>query len=97
MLFHANFAARTNQAFPFVWLLRDLAGKQDLDSSLEKLPRRRVLRAYRLCPNPTSGTVKSGRKDPCIVEYNQVIRAQEIGKVTKPAILKHTRGTVYPE
>ncbi len=72
-----------------------MPGKQYLDLSREKLPGRRIPQAHRLGPGSTSLSVEASRKNAGVIEYEQVIRPKHAGKVTKPAILKASRGSVY--
>jgi hypothetical protein len=97
LLSHANFASRANQALPLVWVLRHLSRKQYFDPALEKVLGCWVARAHGLGLSPASGTVEACRKDPCVIEYHEVICPKQIGKVTKPVIVKRTRMTVYPQ
>jgi len=97
LLSHANFASRANQALPLVWILRHLPREQYLDPALEKVVGGWVARAYGLGLCPASGTVEARRKDPRVIEYYEITCPKEIGKVTKPVIVKPTRITVYPE
>jgi hypothetical protein len=90
VLSHVNLAPGADQALPFIRFLRDLPGEQYLDPALEKVAGCRVVRAHRLRFGPASAAVKAGWKDSRVIEHNQVIRPEEIGKVTKHAILQRS-------
>jgi hypothetical protein len=74
-----------------------LLREQHLDPALEKVVGCRVARAQGLGLSPASGTVEACRKDPGVIEYHEIIRPKEIGKVTKPVIAKRPRVMVYLE
>jgi hypothetical protein len=47
--------------------------------------------------SPASGTVEARRKDPRVIEYHEIICPKQIGKVTKPFVMKGSRATAYLE
>jgi len=87
-LAHPNFAAGADQALPFIWFQRYLPGEQHLDLALEEVTGGWIPRAHGLRFGSASPGIEACRKDPRVIEYNQVIRPEQIGKVTKPAILQ---------
>jgi hypothetical protein len=74
-----------------------LSREQDFDPALEKVVGRWVAQAHGLGLSPASRTVEARRKDPRVIEYHEITRPKQIGKVTKPVIVKRTRVTVYPQ
>src|ERR1700690_1382188 len=83
---NSNFPSRPDQALPFVWVLADLVGEQDLDPSAKKVPRGRILRAQRLGTLAAAVAVEAGGEDTSVVEDQEVVGSQEIGEVSKGAI-----------
>jgi hypothetical protein len=71
-----------------------LPGEQYLDHALEKVTRRRVLRAYRLCLSPASPAEKACRKDSGIIEDKQVVWPEQVGEVAKPTVIKRSRAAI---
>ena len=94
---HTNLAPWPDQALPFVGILRYLPGEQYLDPALEKVAGRRISRAHRLRFSPAPPAVEACRKDPCIIQDNQIVCPEQLRKVTKPAILKPSGGAVYSQ
>ncbi len=62
-----------------------------------KLARGRIARAEGLgfCPAPPA--VKAGRKDPRVVEHDQVVRPQKVRKIAKLAVVLSPAGRVSDE
>jgi len=48
-----------------------------------------------LCLSPASSSVEPGGKDPGVIEYDQVVWFEEIRELTKPAVVKFSRGAIY--
>ena len=86
MFADADFATGTNQAFPLVGILMELAGKEDFDAAAEKVASGRAMRAQRLRFKSGSATVETGRKDFCVVEDQEISGPQQIGKTMELAI-----------
>jgi hypothetical protein len=72
-LSYSDLATWPNQAFPFVRNLRYLPRKQNLNLALQKIAGSRVLRAYRLRPAATSPAEQACRKDPRVIQYQEVV------------------------
>ena len=68
MFAYPDLPAGANQALPVVRLAADLAGQQNLISTLQKAVRGWVLRAQRLRPQTAAVPIQPGRKHPRIVE-----------------------------
>ncbi len=65
----------------------DRCGKQYLDPPFQKLPRCGIALTHRLRPRPTPPPIQPGWEYPRIVEYHEIIRSEQFGKFTKPAVL----------
>ena len=72
----ADFAAGPNQAFPIIGLCRKLACQQNFDTAVKKSTGRRIAGADSLCADAHAAAIKPCRKDPGIVEDQQVSGSQ---------------------
>jgi hypothetical protein len=80
--------ARTNEALPFIRSLTYLLRQKNFDAPAQELARCGVPRADRLRFGPTSASIKASRKHAGIVEHDQVIGLQEIGKIPKNSVFQ---------
>src|ERR1700684_4554275 len=92
MFSDADFAAGTHQAFPLVGDGRNLAGKKNLNASLEEVACGRVAGADGLGVRARAAAVKAGRKHAGIVEDDQVAGTKQAGQITELAIGKASGG-----
>src|SRR5271156_3080346 len=82
----ADLAAGTDQAFPIVGLGGKLAREQDLDAAVEEFARRRIMRADSLRAGALAAAIEAGRKDPCVIEDDQVAGPQQFWEFAKQAV-----------
>ena len=103
---YGDFAAGSNETLPFVGIMAKLAGEQDFDAAVEKLAGSRVMRAERLGMEAGAAGVESRGKDSGVVEDDEIVGTQKIGKITKLAVgqcfvsrpnLQQTRGATVGE
>ena len=87
LLANSDLASRTNQTLPLIRNVTELARQENLDSPTEKIARCRILRAQRLGSFPAPPAIEPRWKHPRIVQNQQVIRAQQVGKFAELAIL----------
>src|SRR6266568_7999120 len=80
--------AGSDQALPFIRLLRDLSGQQHLDLALQKLARCRILRADRLRSRSASAAIKARGSDFRVIEDHQIAGIKHLWKVTKTAVFE---------
>src|SRR5262249_219974 len=101
---YADFPARTHQCLPFQG--RNLSCKQDLYPAVEKISRRRILFAHGLGAQTGPAAKESRRKNPAVVQDQEIVRAQEAGKVNELTVFKcavrqaqveHARGAALRE
>src|SRR5215472_9867471 len=76
---HTDLSPRTHQSLP---LQRSkLAGEENFDAAVEKLTRRRVPGADGLGAKTRASPVKTSGKDAAVVHHQQVIGAEQRGKI----------------
>ena len=90
---YANFSSGADQAFPFVGLLLQLPGQQDLDASVQKIARGGILRAERLRFESSTAAIQPRGKDLGVVEDYEIAGTKQVRKFAKPAVLKRSRGS----
>jgi hypothetical protein len=79
--------SRTHQAFPRVWMLGELAGEQDFDSSPQKISGRGIAIAHGLRPRSSAPPVQPCGKDAGVVENDQIRGAKQFGKIVELPIV----------
>jgi hypothetical protein len=93
-LAYADLASRTNQTLPIVGFHRDLARKKNLHFAFQELSRSRIVRTDRLGQASASSPVKTGGKNPRVVEDDQVIGPEQIHELPEFPIMSFPRGTL---
>ena len=93
-LTEADLPSGMDQALPLVRLLGDLAGQQHLDLALEKSLCRRITGANGLRPGPGASAEEPGRKHACVVQNQQIVRAEKIWKICELTVTKCARAPV---
>ena len=83
---HADLSPGPHQALPLVGFARNLPGQEDFDSAPQKISRSRILRAERLRLHAASPAIQARGKDARVVEHDQVVRSQQVGKVPELCI-----------
>ena len=83
-----DLAAGTDQAFPIIRVLLQLASKKDLNAAAEEFARGRVARAQRLRLKTLTAPIEARGKHFGVVEDDEISRVQQAGKITKVAILE---------
>src|SRR5579862_1623554 len=91
MLADGNLAAGSNQAFPLVRILAQLARQQHFYASVKKVTRLGILGADRLRPQASAPAIKAGGKYASVVEHDQVAGPQQLREFAKFAVLKDAR------
>lgn len=86
MLADRDLASRTNQAFPFVGIVSELTGEQNLDTAAKKLAGSRIPRADGLRFKTFAATVEARRKHPRVVENDEIASPEKVGEIAKVAI-----------
>jgi hypothetical protein len=92
LLADCDLAAGTDQALPLIWILRELPSQQNFDTAAEKIPSCGIVRTDRMGLKPGPASVQSRRKHAGIVEYDQIVSPQELGKVAELAVAAASRG-----
>jgi len=96
-LTNTDLSPGADEAFPIVRIDRHLPCEQDFNPAFEEIFRGRISRADYLSFRPASHTIQTRRKDPCVVEHDQVIRAEECRKIAKPDVAHLSRTAIYME
>ncbi len=86
MLADRDLTAGTNQAFPFVGIVPELTGEQNLDASAKKLAGSRIPRADRLRFKTFAAAIEARRKHPRVVENDEIAGPEKLGEIAKLAI-----------
>src|SRR5215472_4101897 len=86
MLPDSDLPPGTNQAFPLIRVAPDLAGEEDLDSSLQKVTGRRIAKAEGLRAGAAAMPVEPGREYTRVVEDHKITGPQQVGELTKPSV-----------
>ena len=68
-LAHSYLSAGTNKTLPFVRVAAGLASQQNLDTSPQKVMRRRIVRTERLSLRSGAATIKPRGKDAGVVHH----------------------------
>ena len=90
MFSNPDFAAGSHQTLPIVGFALELAGEEDFDAPLEEIAGCGIVKAKRLRMEAGTSSVQAGWKDFRVIEYDQVGGAEEVGEITKCAIVKCT-------
>jgi hypothetical protein len=83
MLADSDLAAGADEAFPFVWVLLQLARQQDFDAAAEKIARRGILRAERLGLHTAASSIETRGKYARVVEDDEIVGVKQIRKVAE--------------
>jgi hypothetical protein len=94
-LAYSDFPPRVDQALPLVGLLGYLTGEQYLNPAFQEFPCRWIPLAHWLGLDSTSMAVKPGREHTGVIEHNQVIWAEKVRKVAKPAVLEESGAALH--
>lgn len=86
MLAYRDLAPGAYQAFPFIGIVSELAGEQDLEPPMKKFARCRISGADGLRFKTFAVAIKTRWKHPCVVENDEIARPEKIGKVDELAI-----------
>src|SRR5207244_3540278 len=97
MLADSDLAPRPHQAFPIVGLGRKLMGQQDFDFPTQKIPCGRIPGTEPLRPEPTPPSVKPGRKHTSVIEYDQIVRPEQLGEFGKLRVTKPPGSPIQPQ
>src|SRR5438105_13881523 len=77
----------SDQALPFIRLLRHLSGEEHLDLSFQEIPRCRILRTQRLRSRPTPPPIKARGNDFRVIEDHQIAGIKHLWKVAQVPVL----------
>jgi hypothetical protein len=83
LLPHANLSTGTHEAVPVIRVCGNLPGKKYFNPSLEKVPRRWIPEADRLCPMTAPMPIEPGRKYAGVVENQEVTLMKQTGEIAK--------------
>lgn len=86
LLADADLPSGPDEAFPLIGIEGDLPGKKYLDFSKKKVSRCRVPGTQRLGSGPAPAAIQSGRKHTRVIENQEVVPAEQLGKVSEAAI-----------
>lgn len=88
VLADGDLASGTDEAFPVVRILPELAGQKDLDASVKEVPRSRIMWAEGLGFKTCAAAIEAGGEHAGIVEDDEVAGPEEIGEFAKLAALE---------
>ncbi len=80
-----------HQTLPLVGFARNLTGQEDFDSAPQKISSRWILRTQRLGLHAASPAIQARGKDARVVEYDQVVRSQQAGKIPELCVAHSVR------
>lgn len=80
MLPDPDFAAGADQAFPFIGVVMELAGEQDLHASVKKIAGGGIAGADRLRIKTCASSEEAGGKHTCVVEDDKIVGSEEVGE-----------------
>jgi hypothetical protein len=83
----ADLAAGTDQAFPVIWVGRDLSRQQNFNAAVQEVAGRRITRTDRLSAGALAASIEAGGKNASVIEDHQVTGPQEAREVAKLAIM----------
>jgi hypothetical protein len=86
VLADTDFAAGANEALPLIGIVLQLAREEDLNLSAEKIVSRRVPGADGLRLKTFAPSIEPGWKHACVVEDDEIVRAEQIGKFSELTI-----------
>ena len=91
LLTDSDLPPRFHQTFPFIRIGRDLAGQENLHTPAEKIVRLGILTAHGLGTTPAPNPVQPRREDTRVVQYQQIVRPQQVRKLAETAVLPTSR------
>ena len=94
MFSRANLSSGPHQTFPLVGFARNLPGQKDFDSAPQKISCGWIRRTHRLGLHAASPAIQARGEDARIVEYDQVVRPQQAGKVPELCIAHLFRAAI---
>lgn len=83
-----DFATGTDEAFPLIRILPELAGEENLDASVKKVAGSGITRTQRLRLKTGTTSIEASGKHACVVEDQEIVGAEKIGKIAKLLVAK---------
>ena len=88
MLADSDLTAGTDQAFPVIGIVADLAGEKDLNASVKKVAGGRISRTERLRLKTSAPTEEARGKHASVVEDDEVAGTEKIGEFAELAVFE---------
>lgn len=97
MLADGDLAPRADKTFPFIGIMAELASKEDLGPSVEKIPCGGIPRANGLRVESGATRIETRRKDARVVEDNEIVGTEKMGEIAELAVGKCFVSCAYVE